>query len=219
MFSHSYRNQTYTFLLDDPFVYFGIFDPKMPKSDQIAFLGRLKEALNRLIKLNPNAKFTYHCFQGELHPIFPRMMKKSSDLNPLHLVPNGFHGINPPAIVSGSVSPSSRARKIFSVPVLSPPKVGKNYKKRPSGESGEGFVNGKFDVLDVGEGVGEVKSRKVGTQNGLYLSEAGGGAGRQKAKKIWRRHVWIVLVLDLAVCLILFGIWLFVCRGFECIER
>ncbi|KAJ8435197.1 hypothetical protein Cgig2_028383 [Carnegiea gigantea] len=220
IFSHSYRNQTYTFLLDDPFVYFGIFGPKMPKPDQILFLGRLRDALSRLIKLNPNKKFTSHCFQGELHPIFLRTMKKSIDLDPLLLVPNGVHSINPLTSVSGSVSPSSKARKIFSVPVLSPANVGKGYKKkRPSGEREEALVNGKFDVFDVDGVVGEVKSRKVSTQNGLHLSEAGGGGGRQKAKKIWRRHVWIVLALDLAVCLILFGIWLFVCRGLKCIEK
>jgi hypothetical protein len=39
---------------------------------------------------------------------------------------------------------------------------------------------------------------------------------RQKAKHIWKKHVWVVLLLDLFVCLVLFVIWLWVCSGFQC---
>lgn len=80
-------------------------------------------------------------------------------------------------------------------------------------ESNEALVDGKAGLSDA-----DVKSREITCQNGVCYVDGGGG-GKQKAKRIWRRHVWIVLGLDLAVCLILFGIWLFVCHGFECIER
>lgn len=39
---------------------------------------------------------------------------------------------------------------------------------------------------------------------------------RQKAKRIWKKHVWVVLMLDLFVCAVLFVIWLWVCSGFKC---
>ncbi|CAI8598508.1 unnamed protein product [Vicia faba] len=39
---------------------------------------------------------------------------------------------------------------------------------------------------------------------------------RQKAKHIWKKHVWVVLMLDLFVCAVLFVIWLWVCSGFKC---
>ncbi|XP_061349003.1 phytolongin Phyl2.2 [Gastrolobium bilobum] len=39
---------------------------------------------------------------------------------------------------------------------------------------------------------------------------------RQKAKHVWKKHVWVVLLLDLFVCAILFIIWLWVCSGFKC---
>ncbi|KAG7945353.1 hypothetical protein I3843_15G147800 [Carya illinoinensis] len=39
----------------------------------------------------------------------------------------------------------------------------------------------------------------------------------QKSKQIWRKHVWVVLLLDLFVCSVLFVIWLWVCGGFNCI--
>ncbi|KMT15998.1 hypothetical protein BVRB_3g051800 [Beta vulgaris subsp. vulgaris] len=218
-FSHSYRNQTYTFLVYDGFVYFGIFDSKMVKSDQIQFLDRLKATIDQLINGKSNFNFSSYCLQGELYPIFHKLMSKSVDFDALHLVPNGVHSNN-----NNPGSNSTKSKKILSVPLLSSSKIGKGLKKKKlSGESlidsRENLVDGKVDMShDDNYNVGEVKSREYNHPNGNCLMDGHGNVGRHKAKKIWRRHVWIVLVLDLAVCLILFGIWLFVCRGFQCIE-
>lgn len=218
VFSHSYRNQTYSFLFENPFIFFGIFDSNVPKSDQFRFLGRLKEVLHHLVRGNPNHhKFTPCCFQGELHPIFHKLMSESFDLGSLHLGSNGVHGIGSPLDVSGPVSGPSKGRKILSVPLFTPSKMGYKMKRfcgEGMSESKESLVDTKADFSDAGiEGDG--KSREITGQNGVFYVDG----GRQRATRIWRRHVWIVLTLDLAVCLILFGIWLFVCRGFECIER
>lgn len=43
-------------------------------------------------------------------------------------------------------------------------------------------------------------------------------SGSQSFRKKWCRQVWIVLAVDAVVCFILFGIWLLVCRGIECIR-
>lgn len=45
----------------------------------------------------------------------------------------------------------------------------------------------------------------------------GGGGGREMARRVWRRHVKVVLVIDFLVCLVLFGVWLSICNGFQCI--
>lgn len=47
------------------------------------------------------------------------------------------------------------------------------------------------------------------------FSEKGGG--RERARRVWRRHVKVVLVIDFLVCLVLFGVWLSICKGFQCI--
>ena len=46
MFSHTIRERAYTFLLDKPhlFLYFGIFDEKMERSEALWFLNRVKES-------------------------------------------------------------------------------------------------------------------------------------------------------------------------------
>lgn len=36
-------------------------------------------------------------------------------------------------------------------------------------------------------------------------------------EKIWWQHVRVVILLDLVICFIMLGIWLTVCRGFQCI--
>jgi vesicle-associated membrane protein 7 len=41
---------------------------------------------------------------------------------------------------------------------------------------------------------------------------------RQVASRMWWRNVKLVLILDLAVCCILFAIWLGICRGFNCVK-
>ncbi|XP_021729115.1 phytolongin Phyl2.2-like [Chenopodium quinoa] len=217
IFSHSYRNQAYTFLLNDGFVYFGIFDSKLRKSDQIQFLGCLKETFHHIINGKSDIKFSNFCLQGELHPIFHKLLSKSCDFDALQLIPNGVHNNN------NSKPVSSKNKKILNVSLLSASKICKGVKKNKLFDertnSGEPLVDDKVDLLNEGNfDVGDVKNREINTPNGNFLMGGGVGVGRNKAKKIWRRHVWIVLVLDLAVCLILFGIWLFVCRGFQCIE-
>lgn len=38
-------------------------------------------------------------------------------------------------------------------------------------------------------------------------------------KELWRKHVKIIVFLDVVLCLFLFGIWLGVCKGVDCIRN
>lgn len=40
---------------------------------------------------------------------------------------------------------------------------------------------------------------------------------QQNGRRLWWRHVKILVAIDALLCLVLFGIWLAVCRGFQCI--
>lgn len=40
---------------------------------------------------------------------------------------------------------------------------------------------------------------------------------QQNGRRLWWRHVKILVAIDVLLCLVLFGIWLAVCRGFQCI--
>lgn len=54
-------------------------------------------------------------------------------------------------------------------------------------------------------------------ERGSFSEKGGGGGGRERARRVWRRHVKVVLVIDFLVCLVLFGVWLSICNGFQCI--
>ncbi|KAL0917732.1 hypothetical protein M5K25_012818 [Dendrobium thyrsiflorum] len=41
---------------------------------------------------------------------------------------------------------------------------------------------------------------------------------QQNCRRLWWRHVKIVIAVDVFLCLVLLGIWLAVCRGFQCID-
>lgn len=43
-------------------------------------------------------------------------------------------------------------------------------------------------------------------------------AKRKSVDNIWRQHAVFVILLDVAICSIMFLIWLTICRGFECIR-
>lgn len=98
--------------------------------------------------------------------------------------------------------------------------VSKNLKKKKKRLFGGEKTNGalqenKVDVLsDDDVSMSREFSLAMHTRNGLFGSDLGGG--HQKAKHVWKKQVLVVLSLDLIICCILFGIWLWVCQGFKC---
>jgi hypothetical protein len=42
--------------------------------------------------------------------------------------------------------------------------------------------------------------------------------GQQLARRTWWRKVKLVLVVDIVFCIILFVIWLVICKGFHCVR-
>lgn len=213
IFSHTIHSCAYTFVIDDPFIYFVISDHKFPKPNRIWFLNKLKDASQHLIAkhsksiLKSNRSFTPYCFQTQIQPIFQQLMSS-----------NG--------VETAGIASKTQSKRIFAVPLLA--KVGEGLKKKKrligdsSSDSKDVLVEDKIELSDQGE----VMSREavVCNQKGAFASDSAlclgdsASGAKQKAKRIWRRHVWVVLVLDFAVCLILFGVWLMVCRGFQCID-
>ncbi|XP_020114410.1 phytolongin Phyl1.1-like [Ananas comosus] len=88
-------------------------------------------------------------------------------------------------------------------------------------------------LLPKGDGIGDSEIDEDHTHSGLKISmpieEVGAlslertsssstRARRQySGRSLWWRHVRIVVLADVALCLVLFGIWLGVCRGFRCV--
>ncbi|KAF5731261.1 hypothetical protein HS088_TW19G00867 [Tripterygium wilfordii] len=214
MFSHTVRKRSYTYLIDEPFVYFTIYDKDLDKIDAYEFLNRLKSAFEEVSPDGANKGFISHCFQSQFNPIFREII--GLDLEFLNQTTSGRESRN-------SSMDSMKGQGAVRDPLLGgkPSKISKK-KKRVFGDS-NGDVkdvivmeNNKVDVGIDGNGNAVVCrdfSPPPAHRSGIHMA-----GDRQKAKQVWRKHVWVVLILDLVVCAILFGIWLWVCRGFKCID-
>ncbi|GER28953.1 vesicle-associated membrane family protein [Striga asiatica] len=197
-FTHTVRSRTYAFLIEDDFVCFAIFDERLEKPDALAFLKNVRRAFAGVYKGERALRnLTSHCFQGELNPVFHQLLSCNLDRVEGLGSPKG-----PRMSHNGGFQPESS-------PIRGWPKSG--------GENG--LKKMKNRLLGCGErkeGDEDMGSGLITHKNGsLYSGEI---SGHQKAKKVWKKQVWVVLSLDLVICVILFGVWLWVCSGFKCID-
>ncbi|XP_031383465.1 phytolongin Phyl2.2-like [Punica granatum] len=212
MFSQTCRRRSYTFLIDDPLVYFGIFDDALSKSERLHLLSELKGGFLELIK------------NGSV--------KSSSNLSPGPSLQAKFDAVLRELIPSGSdlesvSSPRSDGKK---PPGLEPPKGGRNFTAQVMGSPGKRLKKKKrFNGEAInGGGSDGIIGKEINLENKVDVCDEMNGlvpknnsysvSDRQKAKQVWKKQVWVVLLLDLFVCAILFGVWLWVCRGFRCID-
>ncbi|KAE8723183.1 PP2A regulatory subunit TAP46-like [Hibiscus syriacus] len=206
MFSHTACKRTHTILIDNPFVYFIISHEDLDKSESFWFLNRLKTASEDLLLrglIVGTDDLTPNCLQSHFNPIFSELMALDLEF------------IGSPSKDSRNPSmDSDRGKGTTAAPLLEQPINGLKKKKRFSGEGKDCSVGGvgMDNMVDVSN---DFRDFSVSMQKSGAL---GSGGERQKAKQTWKKHVWVVLVLDLLVCATLFGIWLWVCRGFQCID-
>lgn len=212
MYSHTIRNKTYIYLIDDPFVYFGIFDGNLEKFLCVSFLKSVIDSFNRILDQNPLKRLDNlnpHCFQGEFHPVFHQLVSILGMESP----DSGELGASDE---SGSLG-SMREKRVGLIPLLGGSE--KNVMKKKRRFFGEAS-GGKKDVpkenkVDVCCDDGITLSREFSLvsshKNGLFVVD--------KAKRVWKKQLWMVLSLDLIVCCIMFAIWLGICRGFKCISE
>ncbi|CAH8279436.1 unnamed protein product [Arabidopsis lyrata] len=189
MFSHTVHKKTYTFAIDDDsFVSFAISDETMEKPESFW-----------------------------LDPIFAEIVGVVDFELDMDLVGS------PRSVARESRNPSidsSKGRRAALMPLLGKPLKALKKKKRLHNE-GKGE-----DSCEVGS-IQEISEKNVDVcgngNNGVLRKELRNGLlsdhhHRQKAKQIWKKHVWVVLMFDFCICAILFGIWLWICEGFQCIE-
>lgn len=214
MFSHTVRKRTYTFVIHDPYVFFAIFDEQLVKSEGHLFLNRMKCAFDEVLKQSPitaSDDFTSLCFQSQFDPFFREAMALNLDL--------GLNSVDPHRIENNdgrnsSLDHSMQGKISATTPLFSLPGLKK--KKRVGTEASEkdmknAAIENKVDLSDYVDGFSRDLQLSVPSKCAIN--------DRQKVKQIWKKHVWVVLLMDVFVCAVLFVIWLWVCRGFKCMQR
>ncbi|KAL6526992.1 hypothetical protein OROGR_016082 [Orobanche gracilis] len=189
-FTHTVRSRTYSFLIDENFTYFAIFDEKLNKPEGFAFLESVKHALAGVSKGRRSLQnLSSHCFQGEMRPFFQQLLGSGLD-----------H-------VEGLGSPSGTEHKLSHSGGFQSGPAPIRERSKPGWEKGLNTMKNRLlgrKKKESGEDVG----------NGLTVNKN----GHQKAKPVWKKQVWVILSLDLMICVILFAVWLWVCSGFKCIH-
>ncbi|KAK4273881.1 hypothetical protein QN277_017192 [Acacia crassicarpa] len=202
MFYHTVKKRTYAFLIDEAFVYFAIFDENLVKTEALWFLDRMKGALDAILKsrsIKDSCDFLPLCFQDEFDSIFTESMP-SDLLSEKPLLGENKDDRNPSV---GSVN----EKKLVMVALLEQPRKVLSKKKRVSTE-GDGIDAMMENTVDVVDDInGHTRDFALSVPN-----------DRHKAKRIWKKYVWAVLLFDIFVCAMLFVIWLWVCRGFKCMR-
>ncbi|KAL7146131.1 hypothetical protein ABFS83_06G020600 [Erythranthe nasuta] len=209
-FTHTVRSKTYTFLIDEPLVYFVIFDEKLEKSEGLAFLRSVRDAFSKVLKGERKLeKLSSHCYQGEFNPVFRQLLGPAL----YHMEigsPTGRRIGQSGLLQSGSGPIRDRGGKPNGEKGLT------KMKNQLLGQLKIGWRNGeKENDENGGSGIG------LSREFSMISDKSGGGgggcySGELKAKNVWKKQVWVVLSLDLIFCAILFAVWLWVCSGFQC---
>ncbi|KAF8110562.1 hypothetical protein N665_0082s0031 [Sinapis alba] len=212
MFSHTVHKKTYTFAIDDDsFVYFAIMDETMEKPESFRLLNRLRSAVEDLTGSDALFNPAPRCLQAKMDPVFAEIVG-GVDVD-LELDMDLVGSPRSVARESRNVSiDSTKGRRAALIPLLGKPLKALKKKKRTE-DSGDhvGMVDEtsekKVDLC--GNGNGGVLRKEL--RNGLLTDH-------HKAKQMWKKHVWVVLMFDFCICALLFGIWLWVCQGFQCVN-
>ncbi|KAI4378183.1 hypothetical protein MLD38_015702 [Melastoma candidum] len=194
LFSHTCGNTSLAFLIHPPFLYFAIFLPPLPKPHRLRFLHRLKASF--LALSDDPGRLDQSLLQREFEPMIPR------------LVP-------PLGVPDADLDAGTR---MLVVPSAGTSFEGLKKKKRGSGDYC--WNNGEADRRKDGSFENRMEVRDVvccSRDPGAGTVTKGPG-DRMRAKQTWRRQLWVVLMLDVFFCLSLFVVWLWVCRGFQCIR-
>ncbi|KAJ6294839.1 hypothetical protein OIU76_022841 [Salix suchowensis] len=174
MFSHTTRNKTYTFLIDDPFAYFAIFDEDLQKSESLWFLNRVKVAFEDFLgakMMKDGEKMGSFCFQGELRFMFREILALDADLVNALMEESTKDSRNPSL-------DSTKAKGAVIRPLLPKPStVFMKKKKRSPGEANGDHHGGDLDN-NKASGAGENGSREFSVtmmqkSGGFYTGDGG----------------------------------------------
>ncbi|XP_071711720.1 phytolongin Phyl1.1-like [Rutidosis leptorrhynchoides] len=219
-------NKTFGFLMeDDGYVYFAILDENLDNPKKLQFLQHVREEFKKVVKKgskrsksNPNPLV----IQQQMLPVVKRLI---ASLEPALSYNNDGLGLSPSPISNDNNGQNDMGASTRA------PLLGKTSKDKRKN---------KDHVISVRENGVDEEHRKHSDKSGSKVdsssldpdNQSGSLTGISLTKEVssmtsssnqtvrnkWCRQVRIVLAIDVAVCLVLFIVWIVVCRGTECIR-
>ncbi|KAG1335009.1 phytolongin Phyl1.2 [Cocos nucifera] len=193
LYSHTAGGRIYAFLMENPLIFFAIADETLGKPQVLLFLRRLRDAFFASFTIGIGGGDEHPsplCFQGEFLPELRRLV-----------LPLSFQGDKPPSPAAADPPPPA------SCGSESEKKAPKETKKKKK----------KSKVTTEEDSISSIASFDSEAESRIEILAADADPRTKTVLGVWGQHVRTVVLIDLAFCSLLFGIWLSVCRGFHCI--
>ncbi|KAL8250740.1 hypothetical protein R6Q59_034433 [Mikania micrantha] len=224
-------NKTFGFLMEDGYVYFAIIHENVGNHRNLEFLEHVRDAFKKAaakkgskrIMSNPNSP---PYLQEQLLPVILSLIASLE-----HVTENSI-----PSPYNDGLSPSPTgydSNGLLDVGVSTKaPLLGKSSKQekrkmrdhvisvRENGVMEEHRKSADKQGTKV-DSSSQGPTDQVGSLTGVSLTKEASSMTRSSSQTVrnkWCRQVRIVLAIDVAVCLVLFIVWLVVCHGTECIR-
>lgn len=227
--------RTFGFLIEDGYVYFIIVDDNVGNTGVLQFLEDFRDEYKKVARKGSRGSLSNMnsiSVQEHLIPVIRRLIASLQNVS--QAGSSAWTGATPSLHAGLSPSPSSIANGQIEVSSSTKaPLLGKSSKQEK--KKAKDHVIGMRDI--------ELEEHRKSTDRGVNIdsisatldssNQAGAGSSiplqkdlgsmrirstSQTIRKKWRRQVRIVLAIDAAVCLVLFMIWLCICRGIKCIR-
>ncbi|KAK9066795.1 hypothetical protein SSX86_014118 [Deinandra increscens subsp. villosa] len=215
-------NKTFGFLMEDGYVYFAIIDQSVGNSRNLEFLERVRDEFKKAAKKgskrimsHPNSPF----LQEQLLPVIRGLIASLEQVTE-NATPSPYNGLSPSPIGNDNGAStkapllgksSKQEKRKMRDHVISVRENGVMEEHRKSADKqGTRVGSSSLDLANQGASV-----------TGVSLTKEVSSMSRSSTQTVrnkWCRQVRIVLAIDVAVCLILFIVWLVVCRGTSCIR-
>ncbi|XP_010542609.1 PREDICTED: phytolongin Phyl1.1-like [Tarenaya hassleriana] len=218
--------RTFGFLMEDGLVYFAIVDEGLRRSRVLEFLEHLRDEFKKAAKRNSRGSFSgmissVNALQEQLVPVvckliasLERVSETTCDLKANLTCLSS----SSPAVESAEQSEGSNSTKA--------PLLGRSIKQEKKKKGKDHVISFRGIELEEHRKSTDRENKSEGSDANSaasslekdYPPRRGRSGGSQNIERKWRRQVQIVLAIDVAICLTLFGIWLAICQGIECIR-
>lgn len=194
---HTVGSRTFAYLMEGGCTYFAIVDPSLGNQEMLQFLKRIRERFRRV---------SSNGFHDELVPVIRQLVAS------LERMPRP-----PPADrMDAGLEEEAESREGSSsgnTPLLGNSRHGK-------GKMEDELVeNDEFCEENADRGVKiDVPPEPAGRMSSEKSSSSMRAQAQHIGQRWWWRHVKVVVAADIIFCLVLLGIWLAVCKGFQCIS-
>ncbi|KAF5479354.1 hypothetical protein F2P56_000186 [Juglans regia] len=224
--------KTFGFLMEDGYVYFTIVDEGLGNSGVLRFLEHVQDEFKKVARKGSRGSFSSMSSIGLQEQLVPVIRRLITILENVSQGGSDWTGETRSSLHVGLSPPSHNVNgQIETVSSTKAPLLGKSSKQDK--KKAKDHVIGTRDM--------ELEENRRSTDRGVKVdlesldSHNQGGAGSsvslqkdmgsmrirsgsQSIRKKYWHQVRIVLAIDAVVCIILFVIWLLICRGISCLR-